>query len=85
MPMDEIAQRMLEISEEIARLRADLLTASDEAGRDRIYRRLTLCVTEATHLFNKRLQMRDVELPDASPRERSVGEPPSRQCHQGVG
>jgi hypothetical protein len=83
--MDEIAQRMLEISEEIARLRADLPAASGEASRDRIYRRLTLCVTEATHLLNQRLHMCQVEPLDASLRERSVGEPPSRQRHQGVG
>ena len=83
--MDEIAQRMLEIGEEIARLRADLPAAPNEASRDRIYRRLGLCVIEATYLFDRRLQMRNVELPDASPRERSVGEPPSHQRHQSVG
>jgi hypothetical protein len=75
--MDQIAQQMIEVRQQIGRLRAALYTPLDDSRRCQVYRRLTEYVTEAQHLFDQRIQMDTVGSPDAPPREQSVGEPPS--------
>jgi hypothetical protein len=75
--MDQIAQQMIEVRQRIGRLRAALYTPLDDAHRCQIYRRLTEYVTEAQQLFDQRIQMGMGDSPDALPRERSVGKPPS--------
>jgi hypothetical protein len=74
--LDEIAQQMIEVRQQIGQLRAALYTPLDDVRRCQIYRRLTECVTEAQQLFDQRIQMGTVDSPDAPPRERSVGGPP---------
>jgi hypothetical protein len=76
--MDEIAQRMIEVRQEIAHLRAALRTTADADSRQQIYRRLTACVTEATRLIEQRIQQCGVDSSDEPLRERSVGEVPRR-------
>jgi hypothetical protein len=66
--MDEIAQQMIEVRQQIGRLRAALYTPMDDARRCQIYRRLTEYVTEAQQLFDQRIQIGMVDSLDVNRR-----------------